>query len=137
MSNNLPRLRELVDKLTDARVDLELLFNMSSDMMCIAGADGYFRKLNPAWSILGYTTEELLNKPYISFIHPDDVAETQQVLGEMVAKDVRHFTNRYRCKDGTYRTLEWNASRWQPCGLCYAVARDVTDRKQEASAPRQ
>jgi len=104
-------------------------FNISLDLLCIAKTDGYFLRLNPAWEkILGYTREELMAKRFFDFVHPDDLVRSQEALSALASQqEVIHFENRYRCKDGTYRWLEWTSA---PAGdRIYAVARDVTEHK--------
>ena len=108
--------------------ELEAFFSVNLDLLCIADLEGNFIKTNEAWSrILGYSTEELNNKKFLEFVHPDDMDAT---LGAMASlgkgDDVLEFTNRYKCKDGSYRFIEW---RSHPRGnLIYAAARDVTER---------
>ncbi len=112
---------------------LEQFFNLSVDMFCIAGLDGYFKLVNPAWeATLGYTPEEMTSRPFMDFIHPDDVEPTNARYASQVeeGKDVIQFENRYRCKDGSYRWLLWNAKTASDQQLIYAVARDVTDVKR-------
>jgi PAS domain S-box-containing protein len=106
-------------------------FSMSLDMLCIAGFDGYFKDLNPAWeATLGYSLDELKAVPFIEVIHPDDHAATMaqvSTLGE--GGTVVSFENRFRCADGSYRWFLWSATAEPLEGLIYAVARDVTERK--------
>src|SRR4051794_34983526 len=85
------------------------LFNLSLDLMGFASFEGYFTELNPAWEqLLGYTNEELRAVPFLSFVHPDDQAATIAEANKLAAGDiVIKFTNRYRCKDGQYKWLEW------------------------------
>ncbi len=106
-------------------------FALSLDLMCIAGFDGYFKKLNPAWQqSLGWTIEELQAKPWIEFIHPDDIAPTLAATQRLIEGGiVLLHENRYRCKDGSYRWLQWTAQEIVGEHLIYAVARDITDRK--------
>jgi len=108
--------------------NLKILFNMSIDMLCIAGVDGYFKKVNPAFSkILGYTEEELLSNPFMDFLHVDDIGATSKVLGKSIKGEaIIQFQNRYRCKDGSYKSLSWSARTDVDSELIYAVARDVT-----------
>jgi PAS domain S-box-containing protein len=109
--------------------ELDQFFNVTLDLLCIANTDGYFLRLNPTWEkILGYTREELMAKRFLDFVHPDDVGPTQEAISTLASQQkVFSFENRYRCKDGTYRWLEWSSA---PAGnLIYAAARDVTERK--------
>lgn len=115
-----------------AEEDLERFFTLSLDLLCLAGFDGYFKRVNPAWErVLGYTTEELLARPYLEFVHPDDrnptttAADTLGVGGSVVT-----FENRYIAKDGTVRWLQWNAVSLSSDQMIYAAARDITERKQ-------
>jgi two-component system, LuxR family, sensor kinase FixL len=94
-------------------------------------------RLNPAWeSILGYSREELSVRQFFDFVHPDDLAGTREVVSRLASQqEVIHFENRYRCKDGTYRWLEWTSA---PAGeLIYAAARDITERLKEEFEARQ
>jgi PAS domain S-box-containing protein len=108
--------------------DFESFFAASLDLLVIRDRDLRILKVNRAWeTILGYRMDELEGQPMLAFIHPDDIApshtQMQRVRSEM---DVKGFVNRYRCKDGGYRHLEWRAR--QEGGLVYGVARDVTER---------
>ncbi|MDQ3766681.1 MAG: PAS domain S-box protein, partial [Actinomycetota bacterium] len=100
--------------------------------------DGYFKRLNPAWTqLLGYSIEELTSRPFNDFVHPDDRDKTAAEVGGLGTGAVTYtFENRYRCKDGSYRWLMWNSQPQVETGLIYAVAHDVTDQKKagEASA---
>jgi PAS domain S-box len=110
----------------------ERFFELSIDMLCFLDFSGYFKRLNPAWErTLGFTREELMARPFIEFVHPDDrertltqnktVREGGKALG---------FENRYLCKDGSYRWLLWNAAPDHGQKTIYSVARDITDRKR-------
>lgn len=112
--------------------DRDRLFNLPLDMVCIAGFDGYFKQINSAWEkTLGFTREEILAKPYLEFIHPDDRPVTATEAEKNASgTDTFHFENRYLCKDGSYRWLLWNALPDTKRQLIYAAARDITDRKQ-------
>ncbi|MFA5752699.1 MAG: PAS domain S-box protein [Bacteroidales bacterium] len=110
--------------------ELESFFSVNLDLLCIASLDGKFLKLNKQWeTILGYTKEELLGHKFFDFIHPDDIKSTLKAVGELRKEnEVLNFVNRYRCKDGSYRIIEW---RSKPKGdLIYAAARDITSRTQ-------
>jgi len=106
-------------------------FTLSLDMLCIANADGYFKRVSPAFTeTLGWSDEEILARPFIEFVHPDDRAATlREVERQVVAgKNVLQFENRYRHKDGSWRVLSWKSVP-QPGGFMYATARDVTEQK--------
>jgi PAS domain S-box-containing protein len=98
-------------------------------MLCLAGVDGYFKVLNRAWSeALGYSDAELLSRPYLDFVHPDDRAATIAEASKIAdGFPTVHFRNRYRCKDGSYKWLAWMATPAMADGTIYATARDVTD----------
>jgi PAS domain S-box-containing protein len=107
-------------------------FRLSVDMLCIAGLDGYFRRVNPAFGqALGYTEEELLAAPVFDFVHPEDREATianyeRLALGEPTT----NLENRFRCKDGSYRWVGWSYFPVPEEGLAYGVGRDTTDRKR-------
>ncbi|HSB55039.1 MAG TPA: PAS domain S-box protein [Gemmatimonadales bacterium] len=112
------------------RYDLGRFFNYAVDMLCIAGIDGYFKLVNPAFErVLGYTAVELLRTPFVQLIHPEDRTDTVAEVTKLAnGLETICFRNRYRCKDGSYRRLEWTSYPEPSTGLLYAVARDVTER---------
>ena len=116
--------------------ELRTFFEMSLDKLCIAGFDGYFKRINPAWQTsLGYTTEELLAVPCIDFVHPDDRASTVAEAARLRSgAETTAFENRYRRKDGSHIWLRWRAHADFQSELFYAVARDITDQKQAENA---
>ncbi|MFT5643841.1 MAG: diguanylate cyclase (GGDEF)-like protein/PAS domain S-box-containing protein [Janthinobacterium sp.] len=122
-----------------AEEDHNRLFALSQDMLCTLGFDGTFKSMNPAWiQTLGYTKAELLATNFVDFLHPDDLENTQAEMANIChGNTTMGFENRYRCKDGSYRWLQWNATPVIADALMYAVARDITERKQgEASELR-
>ncbi|HEY7588749.1 MAG TPA: PAS domain S-box protein [Thermoplasmata archaeon] len=129
---NARSLSVLEERRERAERDRNLLFNHSLDMLCIADFDGYFRQLNPAWErVLGWTNEELMSKPYLDFVHPEDRKPTIDAAGGLAeGKTVITFENRYRCKDGSYRWISWNSYPLMEEELIFADARDITDHKQ-------
>jgi len=109
------------------------VFNHSIDMLCIAGFDGYFKVLNPAWTkTLGWTTEELLSKPWNDFVHPDDRIVTDRTRETLThGKNIFQFENRYICKDGTDKWLAWNSYPYPEENIMFGVARDVTEQRRK------
>lgn len=115
-----------------AEEERQRLFELSISMLCIASFDGHFKELNPAWSAtLGWSPEELKARPWLDFVHPDDV-EATVAAGSRLARGetVLGFENRYVCKDNTWRWLQWNSVPLTKAGLIYCVVQDVTDRKR-------
>lgn len=126
----LQRLNEKIKEQTDFNNHLEYFFIAGLDLFCIADNAGNFIRVNNEWEkILGYSMEELLQRKFLEFVHPDDMQATLNAMSELAnQRQVLNFTNRYRCKDGSYHFIEW---RSMPCGnLIYAAARDVTERKK-------
>ncbi|HXR05125.1 MAG TPA: PAS domain S-box protein [Verrucomicrobiae bacterium] len=115
-----------------AEEERDRFFNLSRDLMCIIGFDHRFRTVNPAWErTLGFSREEMLGKPFIEFVHPDDRPATLAEAGKLAAGgEVIYFENRYLCKDGSYRWLAWSARAAVPQKLMYATARDITEQKR-------
>jgi PAS domain S-box-containing protein len=117
-----------------AEEELDRFFTLSQDLLCIANFAGYFVRLNPAWErTLGIPREELLARPWLEFVHPDDreatVGARSTIVNDM---QLTSFDNRYRCADGGYKWLQWSAVAHHDLGLIHAVARDVTDARRAA-----
>ncbi|MBX2977568.1 MAG: PAS domain S-box protein, partial [Ignavibacteriaceae bacterium] len=117
----------------------EKIFTHSIDMLCIAGFDGYFKVLNPSWSkVLGWSTEELLSKPWNDFVHPEDILKTDNIKSTIVdGKEIYQFENRYICKDGSIKWLAWNSFPYPEENIMFGVARDVTDKKSTEDTLRE
>jgi PAS domain S-box-containing protein len=113
--------------------------DLSVDLFCVAGFDGFFKNLNPSFEkTLGFTTKELMAKPYLEFIHPDDRPATVVEKGRLEEGKVTFsFENRYLCKDGSYKWLLWNAVSVPEQEAVYAVARDITERKRVEALLRE
>jgi PAS domain S-box-containing protein len=110
----------------------ELLFNAPVALSAVASFDGYLKRVSPGWfNCLGYTREELTSRPFVEFIHPDDVQATLDEAARLTSAHAVSvaFENRYRCKDGTYRWLSWFASGAEGETDLYAVALDITQQK--------
>jgi hypothetical protein len=119
--------------------ELARFFTLCQDMLCIAGTDGFFKRLNPAWtSTLGWSEDELLSAPYLDFIHPDDREATIREASAIAAGHVTvSFENRYRCRDGTYKWLQWTSILFVEDQQIYAVARDISALKTVELALRE
>jgi PAS domain S-box-containing protein len=120
--------------------DFQNLFDLSLDPLCIASYDGYFKRVNPAFErILGWSSEELLSRKFLEFVHPDDLKKTEDEISRLgQGLPTISFENRYMCLDGTEKRLAWTAHPDADSGLIYAIARDVTDlrRKQQQAEDR-
>jgi PAS domain S-box-containing protein len=119
--------------------EFQKYFEVSLDMLCIAGTDAYFKRVNPAFErTLGWPTETLLTRPFIEFVHPDDVDNTVHEI-EKLSQGIPtvSFTNRYRCADGSWKLLMWTAHPEPKMGLIYAIARDITESKQASGRSRE
>ncbi|MGB2717242.1 MAG: response regulator [Vicinamibacterales bacterium] len=115
-----------------AQEELDRFFMLSLDMLCIAGFDGYFKRVNPAWErILGYTQEDLLSRPFMDFVHPDDREATRAESIKQIERgqEVIYFENRYFHKDGTLRWLMWTSTPFPEQQVVFGAARDITERK--------
>ncbi len=124
-TNELAAAMEELKKSTDT---LETFFSVALDLLCIADTDGNFIKVNKAWSdILGYSSDDLRNTPFLKFVHPDDIQQTLDAMKKLGDQNpIFEFTNRYKTKNGEYRFIEWHSV---PVGkYIYAAARDITDR---------
>lgn len=117
---------------TTSESELGAFFNMSPDLVCIAGRDGFLKKANPVFiSKLGYTPEELFTNPIEYFIHPDDVASTMKVREYLLAGNVlQNFVNRYITKKGEVLWLEWTSMLMPGTRKVLAIAKDITSRIQ-------
>jgi PAS domain S-box-containing protein len=123
---------EMADELEARMVSLQeyrKFFDVSLDMLCVAGTDGYFKRTNPSFErILGWPEEELLARPFLEITHPDDIEATLREL-EKLAEGIPtvSFENRFRCADGTYKCLLWTSYPDPDTGLLYAIAHEVVE----------
>jgi PAS domain S-box-containing protein len=108
-------------------------FDMSGDLLCIADRGGHFRRLNPAWQhALGFTLDELMSRPLLDFVHPEDAMRTMTDAGQTLTSGAQmtNFENRFRCRDGSYRWLNWSATLADGDSVIYGVARDMTAQRE-------
>jgi PAS domain S-box-containing protein len=97
-------------------------FDVTIDLMCIAGTDGYFKRVNPAFvRALGWSEEELLEQPFYDLVHPEDLAPTEKEVAKLAEGiPTISFENRFRCRDGAYKLLRWTS--YPEDGRLYAIA---------------
>jgi PAS domain S-box-containing protein len=127
--------RKQAEQLLQAKTEeLDRYFTASLDLLCIADVNGKFMRLNPEWEkVLGYNINELHEKTFFNFVHPEDILATQDaVMTLQRGVDVASFENRYLSKYNDYRWIEWRARAQGQ--FIYAVARDITERKQTETA---
>jgi PAS domain S-box-containing protein len=125
--------RHLKKLLPESKDDeYERFFELSADMLCIAGFDGFFKNVNPSFErVLGYTTEELLSRPFMDFVIQEEFAGTaNELLRINAGHSPSTFENRYRCKDGSIKWLSWRSFALHEEKVIYSVARDITEEKQ-------
>jgi len=117
--------------------ELNNYFTNALDLFCIADINGCFRRLNKAWeTTLGFPLSELEGSRLPDLVHPDDVKSAEDVLEDLRAhKKVVGFVNRYRCKDGSFKWIEWRASKVE--GMIYGAARNITERIESEKALKE
>jgi PAS domain S-box-containing protein len=110
--------------------ELAEFFGLARDLLCVAGLDGYFKLVNASWErVLGYSREELMSRPFLDFVHPDDVEDAIDGLSVLATgEDVIEFESRLICADGSVRRFEWNTRTMPHLGVVYGMGRDVTER---------
>jgi len=114
------------------QIELDRFFTLSADIFGIARTNGYFKRVNPAFSqTLGYSTDELVTRPFLDLVHPDDRAATQAEVEKLsLGVPTINFENRYQCQDGSWRWLSWKAQPVAEEGVVYCTGRDITERKR-------
>jgi len=115
-----------------AEEELSQLFDFVPDIICIAGIDGFLRKINPAMStILGYTEQELLSHPITYFVYPEDREHTIEQINHLKkGNPVVYFENRFMTPDGSLKWIAWTATAPSSEGLVFSVAKDITEKKE-------
>ena len=117
---------------SDGAYHFDNFFNISADFICIAGFDGYFKRINPAVSkLLGYSDEELYAKPITSFIYAPDLKITIDTREQVYKnKPLLNFENRYLTKSGEIVWLSWTSMPVESEKLVYAIAKNITHKKR-------
>jgi PAS domain S-box-containing protein len=133
LARNFNQMADELEQQVSLLREFQNYFDLSRDMLCIAGTDGYFKRVNPAFEkILGWTVDELLSQKFLDFVHPDDLPKTEKEIQRLAqGLPTISFENRYMCQDGSEKILAWTAHPEPETGLIYAIARDVTDLKRE------
>lgn len=109
--SKLVELRELSNKLVETEAELSAFFHLAPIMFFIASNNGYFVKVNPeVTKEFGWSPEEFTSLPWLHFVHPDDVEKTANAAKDIANQKLKNFENRYRCKDGSYKTVSWLSS---------------------------
>ncbi|MBN1772452.1 MAG: PAS domain S-box protein [Deltaproteobacteria bacterium] len=137
IASDLRERQRAAEELRRKSEELDRYFESSLDLFCITDTDGCFRRLNPQWErTLGYPLAELEGRRFLDLVHPDDLPATvARVVQFERQQSVLSFENRCRCRDGSYRWIEW---RWLSQGkVIYAAARDVTERRQAEEQRRR
>ncbi len=133
LNNEILVRKQAEEQLVGSETSLNRMFDFTNHMVCIADLNtGYFTKISPAFTRhLGWSEKELLSKPIIDFIHPNDVKKTECAIKEQMetGDEVLQFENRYKTKEGYFRWLEWSAKPVPEEGITYSAAYNITDRK--------
>ena len=136
LQQKVKELENIILERAQSEKEIERIFKFSPDMIGSGSLDGYFTKINSCFeSILGYAKKEFLKKQFISFVHEDDVEKTKQALANAVnGKQKIEIENRYMCKDGSYKWIDWKVLSIVQENKFIAVGRDITERKQAEKA---
>lgn len=142
-SPHLQKLRSLTKELEEKDIALEAtektltsFFDMAYDLFAIFDNNGHLIKLNKSWErVLGYSLEELQSKPFLEFIHPNDIEATKKVFDVTLEleKEIIYFRNRWRCKNGLYKILCWTGTADIDNQLIFGIARDFVEMMDRVS----
>ena len=128
-------LRAHIQRRVRVEKERDRLFNLSLDMLCIMSAEGIFRRCNPAFeSVLGFAPEQVPGRALLDFVHSGDIVATVEQLRRLSAGEPVGFECRCRCADGRYKWLMWSVNPVREERLLYAVAHDITGRKDAENA---
>lgn len=127
-ARNITETKKAEQLLREKTEELDRYFNTALDLLCMANSEGQFLRVNPEWEkVLGYKISELLNQKFLDFVHPDDITITLTAVEKLQkGEELLNFINRYRCKNGDYKFIEWRSA--MVGSIIYAAARDVTLR---------
>jgi len=128
---------EVISLIIDRRLREELrsfekIFKLSKDLVFVGGLDGYFKKINPAFTeVFGWSKEHLLNTSSFDFYHPDDIAGTATEMKKIAGggHTTSNFLQRFRCSNGSYKTIEWTSTAEKESGEIFGIGRDVSELK--------
>ena len=111
---------------------LERVFDFSLDLIGIGNLNGYFTKINPSFTrVLGYTEKEFLAVPFLKFIYKKDFKKTEKALLAAAGGEREIFIeNRYKCKDGSIKWIDWKVLAIKEENIFIAAGRDITKRKK-------
>src|ERR1700751_5374958 len=117
----------------DPDTEVTELLDLALDLICVAGLDGYFKRVNKAWTdVLGYTKEELFTQPWINLVHPDDrQATTEEAIKVFQGYKTMQFRNRCLSRNGSFRWILWTAAAPADGQFFYATGRDITEIKRD------
>lgn len=124
--------KKVQDEIIKVKNELQNFFHLSSDFMCVANVDGTFKMINSTFKhVLGYPENELINHPFVNFIHPEDIEKTIKEVEKLALGSLTvDFENRWRKKNGAFIWLSWRAAPDLETGMLYATARDITTQKE-------
>lgn len=119
-----------ISKEYELEKEIEIFLDVNLDMLCVVDMDGNFHRVNKRFGeILGYSIEEVEGKSFMYFLHEEDIEATLEAIKKLAEnKILSGFTNRYRCKDGSYKYIEWHAQSGNGKYI-YSSARDVTEKR--------
>jgi PAS domain S-box-containing protein len=125
------KINELISEKSSI-TNFEFFINESPDLVCVADSDAYYKVVNPAFTkVLGYSKEELLSKPFVDFVHPEDLEKTFAEVQFLTQNNPTvDFENRYITKKGNLVHLQWRANLNSSNNLIYAIARDITETRK-------
>lgn len=128
-----------IKKRVEVEAERDRFYSLSLDLVCIIGMDGMLKRVNPAFQrILGFSRDDLLATPFLDFVHPDDRTASELAVERLTReRQTVYFENRCRAADGQYKWLSWSANPAKEQGLIFAVANDITVRKQAELALKE